>query len=91
MARGAAARSNGDRHGGAPLHHLYLAFGDDRPYAWFLAAAAGANIVANLALIPLFGLVGAGMATLLANALLAGILWRAVNSRLATLETPAAA
>lgn len=76
---------------GAPLHHLYLAFGDDRPYAWFLAAAAGANVVANLALIPLFGLVGAGIATLIANALLAAILWRAVNGRLATLEPAAAA
>jgi len=65
----------------SPLHHLYLAFGDDRPYAWFLAAAAALNVVLNLVCIPLFGLVGSASATVVANVVLAATLWVAVGRR----------
>lgn len=70
---------------GAPLHHLFLAFGEDRPYAEYLTAAAAANVVLNLACIPLFGLMGAGAATLGANVLLVVVLWRGLGTRLRTL------
>ncbi len=69
----------------APLHHLYLAFGDDRSYAWTLVGAAAVNLALNLAFIPLFGLIGAATATLAANALLAAILWRALAQRVSSL------
>jgi O-antigen/teichoic acid export membrane protein len=62
----------------APLHSLYLARGTDRGYAGFIAIAAGLNVVANLVLIPAFGMVGAAVATILANTFLAAALWRAV-------------
>ena len=61
-----------------PLHSLYLARGTDRGYAGFITVAAGANVVANLALIPRFGMEGAAVATIVANGLLAVALWRAV-------------
>ncbi|MCU1496688.1 MAG: polysaccharide biosynthesis protein [Acidimicrobiales bacterium] len=70
----------------APLHHLLLAFGDDRPYAQYLTWAALANVALNLVLIPRLGLAGAGLATLAANVLLAGVLWRALQQRLVRLE-----
>lgn len=74
---------------GAPLHHLFLAFGDDRPYAYYLMTAAGTNVVLNLALIPLFGLMGAAAATLVANVVLVAVLWRGLGARLRTLPAPA--
>jgi O-antigen/teichoic acid export membrane protein len=65
----------------APLHDLYLAFGDDRRYAWYLAAAAVLNIALNVVFIPTFGLMGAAYATLAASLFVAAILWWAVNQR----------
>jgi len=62
----------------APLHSLYLARGADRGYAAFIVAAALLNILANLVLIPVLGMNGAAVATILANTLLAVLLWRAV-------------
>jgi len=62
----------------APLHSLYLALGTDRGYAGFITTAAVLNIVANLMLIPRFGMNGAAVATILANTFLALILWRSV-------------
>jgi len=67
---------------GAPLHHLFLAFGDDRPYAWYLVAAAGLNVAVNLILIPPYGMMGAAIATVLANVLLAGLLWSGLEHRI---------
>jgi len=67
---------------GAPLHHLFLAFGNDRPYGWYLLSAAVLNVAVNLALIPVAGMMGAALATLLANIFLAAVLWRAVGRRL---------
>jgi O-antigen/teichoic acid export membrane protein len=61
-----------------PLHSLYLARGSDRGYAGFIALAAAGNVVANLALIPRFGMEGAAVATIVANTLLVAGLWRAV-------------
>jgi O-antigen/teichoic acid export membrane protein len=61
-----------------PLHSIYLARGSDRGYALFITAAAALNVTANLVLIPLFGMNGAGMATIAAHGLLAALLWRAV-------------
>jgi O-antigen/teichoic acid export membrane protein len=69
----------------APFHHLLLAFGDDRPYGLYLLAAAILNLSLNAVLIPPAGLVGAASATVVANILLAGLLWRAVNERVRTL------
>jgi O-antigen/teichoic acid export membrane protein len=66
----------------APLHHLFLAFGDDRPYGWYLFSAAVLNVLVNLALIPPFGMMGAAVATLVANAFLAGVMWRALDRRM---------
>ena len=71
---------------GAPLHHLFLAFGDDRPYSLYLCAAGGLNVASNLALIPMSGLIGAAVATIAANVLLAGLLWRGVERRLPSLR-----
>jgi O-antigen/teichoic acid export membrane protein len=65
----------------APLHQLFLAFGDDRPYGWYLFSAALANVAVNLVLIPVAGMMGAATATLLANAFLAAVMWRAVQRR----------
>jgi O-antigen/teichoic acid export membrane protein len=67
----------------APLHHLFLAFGHDRPYGWFLFSAAALNVVINLALIPLAGMMGAAAATLIANTFLAALVWRALDRRIA--------
>ena len=61
-----------------PLHSLYLARGTDRGYAGFISAAAVANVGANLALIPHFGMEGAAVATIIANTALAAGLWHAV-------------
>lgn len=69
----------------APLHHLYLAFGDDRPYASYLVWAAALNIGLNLVCIPIFGLVGAATATLVANVFLAAVLWRALEGKVHSL------
>jgi O-antigen/teichoic acid export membrane protein len=66
----------------APLHHLFLAFGDDRPYGWYLFSAAMLNIGANLVLIPLAGMMGAALATVVANVALAVALWHALEQRL---------
>jgi len=63
----------------APLHCLYLAGGPHRAYAWSIAAAALLNIAANLVLIPAYGMNGAGIATILANAFLTALLWRGVS------------
>ncbi|MDP9074793.1 MAG: polysaccharide biosynthesis C-terminal domain-containing protein [Actinomycetota bacterium] len=65
----------------APLHHLYLAFGDDRSYGWYLLSAAVLNVALNIALIPLAGMMGAAVATLAANAYLAGALWLTLQRR----------
>lgn len=62
-----------------PLHSIYLARGSDRGYALFITGAAALNVSANLVLIPLFGMNGAGIATIAANSLLALLLWRAVE------------
>ncbi|MDQ1423334.1 MAG: hypothetical protein QOD72_832 [Acidimicrobiaceae bacterium] len=76
---------------GAPLHHLYLAFGDDRPYAWYLFGAAGLNVALNVVLIPLFGLMGAASATLAANCLLVAMLsWAVARGTSGLAGTPAA-
>ncbi|CAN5773919.1 hypothetical protein BH10ACT1_BH10ACT1_30900 [soil metagenome] len=74
----------------APLHHLYLAFGNDRPYAGYLVWAAILNIGLNLAAIPTLGLVGAAGATLVANAFLAAALWRGLRERMTGLSLTAA-
>ena len=66
----------------APLHHLFLAFGDDRPYGWYLFSAAVLNVLVNLVLIPRFGMMGAAEATLVANAFLAVVMWRALQGRM---------
>ncbi len=63
----------------APLHSLYMALGSDKGYAAFIATAAACNIAANLVLIPRFGMNGAAEATMLANTVLAVLLWRAVS------------
>lgn len=73
---------------GAPLHHLFLAFGNDRPYAWYLTGAAIMNVAVNLACIPLFGLMGAAVATLVANGLLVAFLWLGLERRLGSLPNP---
>lgn len=62
----------------APLHHLYLAVGQDRTYFGFLAGAAAVNVVCNLVLIPLASMTGAAVATLVANLVLAGVVGGAV-------------
>jgi O-antigen/teichoic acid export membrane protein len=62
-----------------PLHSLYLARGTDRGYAGVVTKAAVANTLANLLLIPQFGMNGAAVATILANSFLAIALWRAVD------------
>lgn len=49
--------------------------GRTRYYAWTTAIAAGFNIVANFALIPVLGMMGAAWATLGAYSLLAGLLY----------------
>jgi O-antigen/teichoic acid export membrane protein len=66
---------------GAPLHHFFLAFGDDRRYGFYLLWAAVLNVAANLVLIPLAGMMGAATATVLANAFLAAALWLGVRRR----------
>jgi O-antigen/teichoic acid export membrane protein len=66
----------------APLHHLFLAFSDDRPYGWYLFSAAALNVAMNLVLIPAAGMMGAGWATVVANTVLAALLWRAVRIRI---------
>jgi O-antigen/teichoic acid export membrane protein len=66
----------------APLHHLFLAFGNDRPYGWYLFSAAVLNVGINLVLIPVAGMTGAASATLVANAFLAAVIWRATQRRI---------
>jgi O-antigen/teichoic acid export membrane protein len=71
----------------SPLHHLYLAFGHDRPYGWYLLAAAVLNVALNLVAIPAFGMIGAASATVAANVLLAVVLWYGVNGQMRTLPS----
>jgi O-antigen/teichoic acid export membrane protein len=59
----------------APLHVLAVTEGNDRRYAEIVGAGALLNVALNLALIPPFGIVGAATATLLAQILIAGLLW----------------
>lgn len=75
----------------APLHSLYLARGRDRCYAGFIACAAMVNTIANLLLIPRFGLNGAAAATVLANAFLATVMWCAVSRLILQVAVPASA
>jgi O-antigen/teichoic acid export membrane protein len=54
----------------------------------YLTAAAGTNVALNLALIPVFGLMGAAAATLAANVILVAVLWHGLGARLRTLPAP---
>ncbi len=51
----------------APLHPIYLSLGRDRRQAVVALVAAGANLLGNLVMIPIAGMVGAASTTLLAQ------------------------
>jgi O-antigen/teichoic acid export membrane protein len=70
----------------APLHHLFLAFDEDRTYALCLLITAIVNVLVNLALIPSLEMIGAAIATLAANVFLGASLYWAVHRRLPTLS-----
>jgi O-antigen/teichoic acid export membrane protein len=59
----------------APLHPLYLALARDRALALVSGGAAGLNLVANLLVIPPFGMTGAASTTLAAQVALLLFFW----------------
>ncbi len=61
----------------APLHSVLVARGRDRRYALLVSAGTGLNVGLNLVLIPRFGMVGAGTSTLIAQVLVAALVWSA--------------
>ncbi len=60
----------------APLHPFALSSGHDRSYALILVLGATGNILANLLIIPVLGMVGAALTTLCAQIVIAALLWR---------------
>lgn len=75
----------------SPLHPLAVSGGSDRTYALILVAGASLNLVANLVLIPLFGMTGAASATLAAQVSIGLALWILVNHQAATRAAPRSA
>jgi O-antigen/teichoic acid export membrane protein len=63
----------------APLHAYVQAPGADRRYATILTTGAVVNVTANLILIPLTGLVGAAIATLITQSVVSLLLWETVR------------
>jgi O-antigen/teichoic acid export membrane protein len=63
----------------APLHPIYISLARDRLQAGISVGAAALNLIANLAVIPLFGMNGAATTTLAAQVFLLVAFWRGVN------------
>jgi O-antigen/teichoic acid export membrane protein len=59
-----------------------LAAGEDRNYVVAVTAGAVLNVLANLAVIPLFGMTGAAAATVAAEVVVFAIVWRRLLERL---------
>ena len=66
--------------GSAPLGAVLLSVGGDRGIAHIVAFAAGLNVVGNVALIPLFGMIAAASTTVLAEAVVYVLFVRALRS-----------
>jgi O-antigen/teichoic acid export membrane protein len=64
----------------APLHPIYISLARDRLQAGISVAAAALNLIANLAVVPLFGMNGAATTTLAAQLFLLLAFWRGVNA-----------
>ncbi len=75
----------------SPLHPLAVSGGSDRTYALILVAGAALNLVANVALIPAFGMTGAACATLAAQVSIGVALWILVDHQSATRAAPGSA
>jgi O-antigen/teichoic acid export membrane protein len=56
-----------------------LLLGKEKKYLSIVAWSAGLNILLNLFLIPLYGMIGAALATIFAEALVAGRSWKALK------------
>jgi O-antigen/teichoic acid export membrane protein len=65
----------------APLHPFTLSSGKDRQYALILVGGATSNVVANLVVIPLFGMTGAALTTLGAQVVVSMMLWGLVRGQ----------
>lgn len=65
----------------APLHPFAMSTGHDRRYALILVGGAVGNLVANLAVIPAFGMIGAASTTLGAQLVVSALLWRLVRQQ----------
>ena len=65
--------------------HALSASGRQRFDAWFVAGVAAVNVVLNLVLIPPLGVVGAALATLVAEGLILAWGWREVTRALGPL------
>jgi O-antigen/teichoic acid export membrane protein len=59
-----------------------LAAGEDRHYVIAVSAGAGLNLLANFAVIPLFGMTGAASATVAAEVVVFAVVWRRLLKRL---------
>ncbi len=73
----------------APLGALWLALGGERPLAFVVVAGAIANVVANVLLIPHFGMAGAGAVTMLSEGIVLAATWRWAGAT-ATVRRPVA-
>ena len=69
------------------LTHILIAIDKPKLYAIFTLIALSVNIVANLALIPTLGIVGAAIATIATEACLLIVCSLAVARHVATLKT----
>ena len=58
-----------------PLHVFAVTAGRDRRYTAIVATGAALNVGLNLAMIPLWGMLGAALATLIAESTIATLLW----------------
>jgi O-antigen/teichoic acid export membrane protein len=57
------------------LAHLLIAWGENRSYLFVVSSGAAVNIVLNFVLIPLYGINGAAIATVCAEAAVCVAAW----------------
>lgn len=64
---------------GTILGNIILAYDKQRNIAWYIGAASASNAVLNALLIPLIGIVGAAIATIVAQTFYNGLMWHFVK------------
>jgi O-antigen/teichoic acid export membrane protein len=66
---------------GSLIGNLVLAYDEQRRIGWFVAAGAGVNVILNILLIPRFGIAGCAAATIVAQLVNNGLMWRMIKKK----------